>query len=153
MSPELLDPASFGLQKCRLTRESDIYALGMVIYEVLSGLVPYAPVKVPVLKIVRGERPERPRGEQGAWFTDNIWGMLKRCWNPLPGDRPGLKAVFRCLGGGVGSMGAEVETDTDDRSDITTTSGSGTFSQSFLSHFNSSLHDDRSVDCISFEGT
>ena len=33
MSPELLDPQRFG-SKYRLTRQSDCYALGMVIYEV-----------------------------------------------------------------------------------------------------------------------
>ena len=34
MSPELFDPTRFGLPKVRLTKESDCYALGMVIYEV-----------------------------------------------------------------------------------------------------------------------
>ena len=33
MSPELLDPPRFGSDGC-LTRESDCYALGMVIYEI-----------------------------------------------------------------------------------------------------------------------
>jgi hypothetical protein len=34
MSPELLDPEMFGIQGDRPTRQSDCYALGMVIYEV-----------------------------------------------------------------------------------------------------------------------
>jgi serine/threonine protein kinase len=34
MSPELLDPEPFGVQGDRPTRQSDCYALGMVIYEV-----------------------------------------------------------------------------------------------------------------------
>ena len=34
MSPELLDPEKFGLERCKPTKESDCYALGMVIYEV-----------------------------------------------------------------------------------------------------------------------
>jgi hypothetical protein len=34
MSPELLDPEMFGVQGDRPTRQSDCYALGMVIYEV-----------------------------------------------------------------------------------------------------------------------
>ena len=34
MSPELLDPELFGVQGDRPTRQSDCYALGMVIYEV-----------------------------------------------------------------------------------------------------------------------
>jgi len=34
MSPELLDPGMFGLDNGRPTKQSDCYALGMVIYEV-----------------------------------------------------------------------------------------------------------------------
>lgn len=34
MSPELLDPERFGASDDRPTKESDCYALGMVIYEV-----------------------------------------------------------------------------------------------------------------------
>ena len=34
MSPELLNPEAFGLDDRRPTKESDCYALGMVVYEV-----------------------------------------------------------------------------------------------------------------------
>ena len=34
MSPELLDPEAFGLNDNRPTKQSDYYALGMVVYEV-----------------------------------------------------------------------------------------------------------------------
>ena len=99
MSPELLDPESFGLKKSRPTKASDCYALGMVIYEILSGRAPFAPSKAPMLKILRGDRPERPPGAQGVWFTDGIWGMLELCWKPQPGDRPNLNTVLLCLQG------------------------------------------------------
>ena len=33
-SPEILHPDSFGLAKARLTKASDIYAFGMLAYEV-----------------------------------------------------------------------------------------------------------------------
>jgi serine/threonine protein kinase len=35
MAPELLIPNNFGLEKCVPSKESDIYAFGMVIYEVV----------------------------------------------------------------------------------------------------------------------
>ena len=49
MSPELLDPGKFGLKDGCPTKESDCYALGMVIYEVLSGQAPFPRCKVPSL--------------------------------------------------------------------------------------------------------
>ena len=36
MAPEILLPSKFGFDKCIPTKESDIYAMGMVIYQVLA---------------------------------------------------------------------------------------------------------------------
>ena len=81
ISPELLDPDKFGLGKSHPTRESDCYALGMVIYEILSGCAPYDRYLSYIIlsKILNGERPERPGGEAGKLFTDRIWGVVERC--------------------------------------------------------------------------
>ena len=91
MSPELLDPSQLGLKDSQPTRESDRYALGMVIYEVLSGQVPFAPCNVGFIiskKIVEGERPERPSGLRGTWFTKDLWALLERCWSAQPQTAP-----------------------------------------------------------------
>ena len=130
MSPELLDPGSFGLDNSNPTRESDCYALGMVIYEVLSGRAPFAPSTAPVLKILRGERPSRPQDTRGVWFTDDIWGMLELCWKPQPSDRPSLKTVLQCLQGVTRPYvdgNIEVDADSDAGSDVTRASDSSTF--------------------------
>ena len=37
MSPELLDPVRFGITDSRPTKQSDCYALGMVVYEVCEN--------------------------------------------------------------------------------------------------------------------
>ena len=68
MSPELLDPEHFGLTDSRPTKGSDCYALGMVIYEVLSGQAPFTQFKdfVVARKVIKGERPTRPEGAEGA---------------------------------------------------------------------------------------
>ena len=99
MSPELLDPEGFNLDRSRPTRESDCYALGMLMYEVISEQAPFAPSKVPVLKILRGDRPERPQGEREALFTDDIWSVLELCWKPQPSERISARSALLRLGG------------------------------------------------------
>ena len=120
MSPELLDPDKFGLKEGRPTKESDCYALGMVIYEVLSGQTPFAPSAVPVVirKVLEGERPVRPQREEGKLFTDAIWRALELCWKPWPSDRTSAKVVLLGLGGNPPSgVDGDWETDADDQSD------------------------------------
>jgi len=95
MGPELFNTE---LRGHRRTEHSDCYALGMVIYEVLSGHVPfheYANWAVPG-KVVRGDRPGRPQGEW-AQFTDGVWEVLERCWDAQPRNRPSVEDVLRCL--------------------------------------------------------
>ena len=99
MSPELLNPDLFGFKDSRPTKESDCYALGMVVLEVLSGRPPFASDKdfVVMRKIMDGERPGRPEGPEGASFTDDLWGMLQLCWATQPDGRPSVEDVLVCL--------------------------------------------------------
>jgi len=94
MSPELLNPAQFGLPHCQPTKESDCYALGMVILEVLSGLVPFSHdiSWIVMQKVLRGEHPERPEGEL---FMDDLWEMLELCWATQPESRPSIGSVLK----------------------------------------------------------
>jgi len=100
MSPELLYPDQFGFKDSKPTEESDCYALGMVIYEVLSGEAPFARFKdfIVMRKFVEGERPERSEGAEGVWFTDDLWALLDLCWSAQPNKRPTIDTVFECLG-------------------------------------------------------
>ena len=101
MSPEMLDPGRSGFGDGRPTEKSDCYALGMLMYEVLSGQVPFAPDKNTIVmqKVMQGGRPGRPRGTEGLWFTDSLWGMLELCWKPQPHRRPSPKTLLQCLEG------------------------------------------------------
>ena len=101
MSPELFDPEKFDLKDGRQTKQSDCYALGMVVYEVLSGRMPFSRHHglAIIWAIMKGERPARSRGGDGKWFTDGIWSVMERCWKPNPGDRPRIEDVLRCLEG------------------------------------------------------
>ena len=94
MSPELIDPQRFGFRKSHRTKSSDCYALGMVVYETISGRFPFyqhADLTV-VMKVLEGERPTR-----GAGFAGSLWHMLTLCWAPQPDNRPTIEDVFQCL--------------------------------------------------------
>jgi len=96
MSPELINPQAFGLETSRPTKRSDCYALGMVIYETISGHSPFHKhVDLTVfVKVLAGERPPRAVG-----FTECLWKMLERCWTPQPRSRPSVEEVLLCLEG------------------------------------------------------
>ena len=98
MSPELLYPERFGFGDSRPTKASDCYALGMVIYEVLSGQKPFAQCREPTVirKVIDGERPGRPQGVGGS-FVDDVWGMAERCWESQPENRLNVGAVLQSL--------------------------------------------------------
>ena len=124
MSPELIDPQRFGFKNSRPTKSSDCYALGMVIYETISGHSPFhedADITV-FVKVLNGEHPLRE-----ALFTDNVWEVLERCWEPQSGARPRIEEVLQCLEmePPLPRMGVEVvgTDDGDDWSSVNDSSG------------------------------
>ena len=156
MSPERIDPEVFGLNG-RPTKASDCYALGMVVYEVLSGQAPFAQLKAPIIihKVLGGGRPGRPEEERGALFTDSIWKMLELCWKHQPDERISAKAVLLYLEGTLSLPPSDVdgiaESDTDEQFDAALSNSSmfSLFHRRSLAHHWSSLWCNRSTDYTS----
>ena len=127
MSPERISPQQFGVKNSRPTVASDCYALGMVIYEIISGNLPFhkdADLEV-FMKVVRGERPPR-----GVRFTESLWKMLELCWKPQPNDRPSIEDILQCLEvvstlpePASPGVGEEMDEDSDDWDSTTGSSG------------------------------
>jgi len=94
MSPELIDPERFGFKSSRPTKNSDCYALGMVVYETITGRFPfYQHGDLTVfVKVLAGERPTRE-----VRFTEDLWKMMESCWAHQPNNRPGVEDVLQCL--------------------------------------------------------
>jgi len=113
MGPELIAPQRFGLKKSRPTKSSDCYALGMVIYETVSGNPPFhkdADYTV-YLKVVEGKHPPR-----GVRFTEGLWKTLELCWAPQPNDRPSIEDVLQHLEKAANSL-EKPSPGTDDQMD------------------------------------
>ena len=94
MGPELLVPHKFGFEKSQPTTSSDCYALGMVVYETISGKLPFHKDTdvTASLKVMNGERPRR-----GAKFTEGLWKIMELCWAADPNDRPDIEVVLQFL--------------------------------------------------------
>ena len=119
ISPELLFPEKFGLKKSQPTKASDCYSLGMTIYEVLTGQIPFVrhTSTAVVWRILDGERPMRPQGTQAAQLTDDIWGMLECCWQPRPEGRISVRHVLLGLEGVSRPLEHSSEADVDSVAD------------------------------------
>jgi hypothetical protein len=135
MSPELLYPEKFGLDNSYPTMASDCYALGMVIYEVLSGRAPFAMCRDPeiVFLVLGGQRPERPEGDEGKLFTDGIWEVLELCWKQRPSERLDAGGILMGLDGNLTFSRKPSDTDEDIEADddpVVAGSSPGVFSLS-----------------------
>ena len=119
MSPELLDPDRFGISDDRPTKQSDCYALGMVVYEVRANAVVLTSAEVYVMylqvlcgnapyweitnepavinTIINGEKPQKPEAMEKLGFTVELWGLIERCWSVDASARPDVRTVLSHL--------------------------------------------------------
>ncbi|CAE6450814.1 unnamed protein product [Rhizoctonia solani] len=83
------------------TEASDVYSLGMTIYETISGEIPYHgknEYNVICLVTLEKELPERPNcmpvGDEKA---DMLWKLLTQCWSYEPEARPSASEVATAM--------------------------------------------------------
>ncbi|GBC47821.2 kinase-like domain-containing protein [Rhizophagus irregularis DAOM 181602=DAOM 197198] len=78
--------------KCfKFSKESDIYSLGMIMWELTTGYKPFANVEHNVnliYEIIDGKRPEITN-DTPEWYAN----LMKKCWDSNPLKRPDIREV------------------------------------------------------------
>jgi serine/threonine protein kinase len=84
MAPELFPEGA------RPSEEADMYAFGIVVYEVITGARPFGRRRVEELFLLttRGVRPNRPEDPIAIGFGEGTWEFAERCWDRDWGRRP-----------------------------------------------------------------
>ncbi|CAE6414047.1 unnamed protein product [Rhizoctonia solani] len=96
MAPELIGSDSPNTSCGKPNFASDVHALGMTIYEIFSGTLPYFGLKREpqvILAIMNRELPERIP----EVFADKLWDLLGQCWRYNAQERPTARQVLHAL--------------------------------------------------------
>ncbi|QRV83988.1 Ephrin type-A receptor 4 [Ceratobasidium sp. AG-Ba] len=73
------------------TKEGDVYAFGMTLFETLTGEVPFANKSsiATVYPVINGQIPNRKDFLlKNKTMGDQLWGLLRQCWAYDPKARP-----------------------------------------------------------------
>ncbi|CAB4413963.1 unnamed protein product [Rhizophagus irregularis] len=84
IAPEIFMGSAF-------SKESDIYSLGMIMWELTTGCKPFANVEHGIdliIKIIDGVRPEITEDTPECYVD-----LMKSCWNPDPKKRPSIGVI------------------------------------------------------------
>jgi serine/threonine-protein kinase len=74
------------------TSACDVYAVGITLYELLTGVQPFTGQAVAVMRGHLDTMPIRPDG-----MPDRLWALMSACLHKYPGARPSALVVARAL--------------------------------------------------------
>lgn len=70
------------------TTLSDIYSLGSIMHQVLSGRVPWHEIKREVIIIREIQQGNTPGYPSHSLLVSELWPFIRECWSSLPASRP-----------------------------------------------------------------
>ncbi|RIA91514.1 kinase-like domain-containing protein [Glomus cerebriforme] len=84
IAPEVFKDTAF-------TKESDIYSIGMIMWELTTGCKPFANVEhdiILIIRIIDGKRPEITSDTPECFAN-----LIKRCWSSNTSERPSIAEI------------------------------------------------------------
>ncbi|CAI2168984.1 135_t:CDS:2 [Funneliformis geosporum] len=94
--PAYVDPQCFKIKNYHRDKKSDIYSLGVLLWELTSGYPPFRNFTDSSYEIFLnsydGRREEPIDGTPPAYID-----LYKKCWKEEPSERPNIKDVFKIL--------------------------------------------------------
>jgi len=93
-------PEKFGKKGVTPTPEADIYAFGLVIFQVLTGEIPFRGVQHSALVysvVLDEKRPDKPENASTIGLSDSLWDFTQRCWDGKMELRPEVGEVVTHL--------------------------------------------------------
>ncbi|PKY56391.1 kinase-like protein [Rhizophagus irregularis] len=88
--PAYIDPQCYIKNNYKRNEKSDIYSLGVLLWEISSGTLPFS--KISVLEIIRGIR-EVPIEDTPVKYKE----LYEICWSGEPNQRPDIDEVYMVL--------------------------------------------------------
>jgi serine/threonine protein kinase len=80
------------------SKEADMYAFGMVVYEVIMGSIPFdAATSLPKFAF-QSSGPPRPEDPVGIGFGKGTWEFIEKCWDKDPERRPTAREALEHFG-------------------------------------------------------
>jgi serine/threonine protein kinase len=80
---------------CKFSKSSDVYSMGMIIWEITTGRKPFDDVEhdiTLIFEIIDGKRPIITEDT-----PECIASLMKRCWDPYPENRPSMDEINKIL--------------------------------------------------------
>ncbi|KAF9525854.1 hypothetical protein CPB83DRAFT_858745 [Crepidotus variabilis] len=71
-----------------LTPVNDISSLGSVMFEILSGRIPYHYIRTDAQVVVQLHQGVRPRRPAISFISDSQWDLIQLCWDSTVQNRP-----------------------------------------------------------------